>query len=154
MAVDNMFLTRDSRTDQTRFDGLLDDTRIWARALTEDDIAELASGASVLAASLPGDLNEDGMLSAADIDLLTAALRSQETSLKFDLDGSGVVDEGDLSHTVIHHHQTWFGDADLNGTVNFADFLRLSANFGTDGGWAARTQAGSFPPLGESVATR
>lgn len=37
------------------------------------------------------------------------------------------------------------GDADLNGTVEFGDFLRLSANFGVAGTWAA----GDFDGDGE-----
>ena len=36
-----------------------------------------------------------------------------------------------------------FGDADLNKTVEFRDFLALSETFGKDGGWAAGDFDGS-----------
>lgn len=46
MNGDAMYLGRDSRTDTTRFDGNLDNTRIWSRALTEAEIQSLATGAT------------------------------------------------------------------------------------------------------------
>ena len=43
--VEDMFLTRDARIGATQFDGLLDNTRIWTRALSQSEIEALAAGA-------------------------------------------------------------------------------------------------------------
>ena len=43
----------------------------------------------------------------------------------------GIVDEHDLEHWVSVIAKTRFGDLDLDGRVDFGDFLTLSANFGT-----------------------
>ena len=48
MQVANMFLARDSRTGSTQFDGQLDNTRIWSRALSASEISALADGATVV----------------------------------------------------------------------------------------------------------
>jgi hypothetical protein len=48
MQVANLFLGRDSRTGATQFDGQLDNTRIWGRALSSTEIGLLADGATVV----------------------------------------------------------------------------------------------------------
>ena len=90
----------------------------------------------------PGDFNDDGLLTAEDIDLLSAQVGGGDAG--FDLNGDGSVTDDD--------RQTWMGlagtlagDADLNGTVEFADFLSLSAAFGNMGGWSE----GDFDGTGE-----
>lgn len=50
---DFYYLGRDSRTGQITFEGQLDDIRLWKRALTAEEIAKAAQGASV---------NRDGLL--------------------------------------------------------------------------------------------
>lgn len=70
------------------------------------------------------------------IDALTNAVIEGSTDLRFDLNGDSAIDEGDRAAWV-EANQTFFGDADLNGRVDFADFLLLSANFGEDdAAWA------------------
>ena len=82
---------------------------------------------------LIGDFDGDELLTAADIDLLSAAVGGGD--ITFDLDADGAVNEADrVVWTGLAG--TLFGDADLNGTVEFADFLALSSAFGTAGGWA------------------
>lgn len=84
--------------------------------------------------SLFGDFNSNGQLDGIDIDLLSVAVGSDD--LTFDLTADGAVTEADRAFWVETLKSTRFGDADLNGEVEFADFLTLSAAFGQAGGWA------------------
>lgn len=86
--------------------------------------------------SLPGDFNFDGALTDADIDLLSAEVRNGTNDAAFDLTEDSLVDDLDRTNWVEQLAGTLFGDSDLNGRVEFADFLALSAGFGTEGGWA------------------
>ena len=52
----------------------------------------------------------------------------------YDLDGNGTVDLGDRDER-LRLAGSLLGDANLDGEVNFPDFLALSANFGGTGGW-------------------
>ena len=61
------------------------------------------------------DFNGDGLVNASDAPLLCAAIGDGDVS-------QHLADAGYLN-----------GDFDLNGTVEFADFLNLSANFGGEG---------------------
>ena len=94
-----------------------------------------------------GDFNADGILSAADIDLLSSEIGVATGDLTFDINGDGLVDLEDHQHWVENSSfaNTFIGDADLNRTVEFGDFLALSASFGQDGGWAM----GDFDGNGE-----
>ena len=85
-------------------------------------------------APLLGDFNDDGMIGVADIDLLTAAIGG--TDLSFDLNGDRMLSQLDRVVWVNDIAQTFFGDADGDRSVTFADFLILSENFGSAGGWA------------------
>ena len=85
---------------------------------------------------LEGDLSGDGVVDAIDVDLLFAALASDSTDLQYDLDGDGSVAASDRNYMVLSILDTRSGDVDINGRVDFADFLSLSANFGRqDVGW-------------------
>lgn len=83
-----------------------------------------------------GDFNFDGVVDAADIDRLFAAIREGNDNLAFDVDLDSDVDAADVTNLVEGHIRTYFGDADLNGVVQFPDFLTLAASFGSEGGWA------------------
>jgi hypothetical protein len=84
---------------------------------------------------LPGDFIRDGILNATDIDLLSAAVGSDD--LIFDLNVDGAVDQLDRGVWITDLKNTLVGDADLNRRVEFADFLTMAAWFGQPGGWAA-----------------
>ena len=100
--------------------------------------------------SIPGDLNEDGTLSAEDIDLLLAGLSENSSAIRLDVNEDDVVDQQDLDYMIETIFRTLPGDADLDGDVDFADFLILSANFGnSDTGW----QEGNFNPDDETSFT-
>lgn len=91
--------------------------------------------------TLAGDFDGDGALAAADIDILSVQVG--QSDLAFDLNGDSVVDGDDRTVWVETLAETFFGDTDLNGSVEFADFLALSAGFGSEGGWAAGDFDGS-----------
>ena len=71
-----------------------------------------------------------------DIDALSAEVRAGTNNPLFDLNGDGFVDDTDRTIWVQDIAGTFFGDADLNKEVNFADFLAVSNAFGGDGGWS------------------
>jgi|GEM_PF-2416005 len=108
--------------------GLEDD--LFAEAL--DDFEALLSPVE----SLPGDFNADGVITAADIDLLSGEVLTGTNTAAFDLNADAIVDELDRTIWVGDLAGTLLGDADLNGSVQFPDFLAMSAGFGMEGGWA------------------
>ena len=91
---------------------------------------------------LPGDFNLNGSLDADDIDLLSAEVLAATNNAFFDLTGAATVDQSDRVYWVETLVGTNFGDADLNGLVDFADFLRLSAAFGNAAGWRTEIPTG------------
>ena len=84
-----------------------------------------------------GDLNLDGELDVLDVDLLRTGITTcRRNCANFDLNSDGIADENDLDFWITDIRRTLPGDADLNGTVQFPDFLALSRNFTQEGGWA------------------
>ena len=88
---------------------------------------------------LIGDASQDGSLSAVDIDVLCSAINinqhSEEfDSLVFDVNGDGELDLADQRH-LTGLLGTFLGDTNLDGSVDFSDFLNLAWTFGSDGGW-------------------
>ncbi len=81
-------------------------------------------------------------MDSVDIDLLSDAVRAGN-NLIYDLDGNGVLDQDDRSTWVEDLFGTFFGDADLDKEVAFADFLSLSNKFSESGGWASGDFDGS-----------
>ena len=143
MQVDMMYLARDSRTGATQFDGQLDNTRIWARALTESEISALAAGV-VPIVGVPGDFDGDGFITATDIDLLSEAIRTGSSDLSYDLDGSGDVALGDLTTMIVDIKQTWLGDADLDGEFNSSDMVKVFVAGKYETGAAAGWEEGNW----------
>lgn len=72
----------------------------------------------------------------ADIDRLFEAAATTENDKQFDIDGNALVNKDDVAFVVEAVVDSQFGDADLDGDVDFADFLTLSSNFGKEGEWA------------------
>lgn len=70
-----------------------------------------------------GDFNLDGILDAQDIDQLTDALITQDDDSRYDVNGDGVVDHQDRIFWVEDLKETWFGDANLDGTFDSSDFV-------------------------------
>ena len=74
---------------------------------------------------LAGDFNQDGMLDAADIDALTAAVNSQQNDTMFDLDGDADVDADDRAMWVVELKNTFFGDSNLDGQFGTGDLVAV-----------------------------
>ena len=91
---------------------------------------------------MAGDFNANGVLDAADIDLLSAAVRANDHDVAFDLNEDGRVDDADRAVWVRDLSTTYFGDADLDGQFNSVDLVAvLSSGEYEDGiannsGWA------------------
>ena len=89
--------------------------------------------------SKTGDFDANDVLDLADIELLEDEILFSNPNLDiapmFDQDGDRDVDRHDLVSWVVNARQTYLGDTDLNGSVNYADFITLSGNFGQSGNW-------------------
>ena len=89
-----------------------------------------------------GDLNGDSRVSLRDIDVLSEAIRMPPPNDdSFDLNRDGVIDSDDLDFLVEDIIGTKAGDTELDGRVDFADFLQFAANFGDE---AATWSEGDF----------
>ena len=105
-----------------------------------------------------GDYDADARLTATDIDLLSEAVRDNAIDLDFDLNRNLFVEEEDRRVWVEVLSDTRFGDADLDGAVNLADFAALAVSFGAaDAGWASgdftgdgAANLGDFASLGRN----
>ena len=85
--------------------------------------------------SAGGDFNGDEAISVDDIDSLCGAIAAGSTDVFFDLTGDGEVNRDDLNEFLAITGNL-SGDADLDGTVAFADFLTLGGNFGQAANWS------------------
>lgn len=84
-----------------------------------------------------GDFTGDGFVDADDIDRLFAETMAAEPDAQFDLNADQAVNGDDVQTLLMEILDTRFGDVDLNGVVDFADFEVFAANFGgTDKSWA------------------
>ena len=70
-----------------------------------------------------GDFDNDGQLTAADIDTLSAAVRANSTDLQYDLNADKAVNDADREVWVNELKYTYFGDADLDGQFSSDDFV-------------------------------
>ena len=109
--------------------------------LTIDDTSVVLSIAGELKGIL-GDFDFADGLDIKDIDALVTEVQNGGTNLSFDVNNDDAVTADDI--------QAWLGlkseadeknfvsgDTDLNGAVEFADFLKLSGNFNAaDGTWS------------------
>jgi hypothetical protein len=100
----------------------------------------------VVTTGVAGDFNGNAELDVADLDLLAMELQSERNVDLFDVNSDNMVDFEDRRFWVGELAQTFFGDANLDQEVNFADFLALSNGFGQEGGW----REGDFDGDGET----
>jgi predicted esterase len=94
-----------------------------------------------------GDFNVDGLVNAADIDLLYGAIHAGAPNGLFDLNNDGTVDNDDLTfelETILH---TKFGDTDTDGDVDLADLGNLASGFQIPG--EKRWSRGNFDGDGD-----
>ncbi|WP_428388427.1 hypothetical protein [Mucisphaera sp.] len=88
----------------------------------------------VLAQQL-GDTNGDGTINADDIDFLYANLGSTDAAFDVAQNG-GTADSTDVDALVLNILATFFGDANLDQTVDLIDLSALATNFSQAAGWA------------------
>jgi hypothetical protein len=81
--------------------------------------------ASVGPAGDPGDFNNDGVIDATDMDLLTAEVLAGTNAAAFDLTGEGQVNEADRAAWVQDIKNTYFGDSNLDGEFNSGDLVSV-----------------------------
>lgn len=86
----------------------------------------------VLQAEVFGDLDFDGVVTAADAQQLCSGIANLES--RFDYTRDGLVDVLDLQYFQ-QETQMLPADANFDGSVGFDDFLILSNHFGATGGW-------------------
>ena len=79
-----------------------------------------------------GDWDGDGLVEAADIDELFANLGDPA----YDLDGDGDADSDDVDYLIHEVLGTEYGDANLDGLVEGADYTLWADNYLQPGGWA------------------
>ena len=72
-----------------------------------------------------GDFDKSGVLDAADIDQLAAAVRLGVYDRSLDVNGDTVLDAKDQTDWVHGLRHTWYGDADLNGEFSSNDFVQV-----------------------------
>ncbi len=112
---------------------------VWRFGMDQSDFVTALDDfdAMLRPSSVLGDFDTDGVLTAVDIDLLSQAVLAGSSNQEiFDLTSDSTVNDEDRKAWVEELKGTLFGDADLNGSVEFADFLVLSTGFGMNGGWA------------------
>jgi hypothetical protein len=100
---------------------------------------------------VPGDVNHDGVLNAADIDAIYQHLTAAPPGYvnwprplggyqsQYDVNGDGAVTQADVTYELNHYFLTSYGDANLDKTTDFADFQALLDHWQTSGagvGWA------------------
>lgn len=79
----------------------------------------------------PCDFDEDGDCDLQDINSLATVIFLEDHEPPFDLTNDDLVNLDDLG-VFLDVTDRINGDADFNGRVEFADFLQLSGNFGSD----------------------
>ena len=103
------------------FDGTIDRVRLSTFEPGEFDESDLLQEPI----GVLGDFNGNGILDAADIDLLSEEVRAGTNSRAFDLTGDGLVDASDREHWVVEIRNTYFGDSNLDDEFNSSDFVAV-----------------------------
>ena len=98
---------------------------------------------NLIVLGVSGDFESDGDCTTDDLDMLVNALLNQSTDLQFDMDGSGLIDENDLSQWLIDAalfndlaSPYSFADGNLDGEVDNLDLQILLENYGDAGAWS------------------
>ncbi|MEZ6115663.1 MAG: LamG domain-containing protein [Pirellulaceae bacterium] len=122
-----------SRADfVTNMFGRMDDVALFNEVLDMDQINTIMAGDFSAwgvngggGGGTPGDFNADDLVNAQDIDLLTAASIAGNFNAAMDLNEDGSVNNLDRDVWVNEIKNTWFGDSNLDGEFNSADFVTV-----------------------------
>ncbi|MEM8678355.1 MAG: S8 family serine peptidase [Planctomycetota bacterium] len=106
------------------------------RVTTADARGEYFISSSPTLVVVDGDFNDDGNYDCADIDALVADIAAGNNDAQYDLSGDGLVDTDDLDLWLAEAgavnlpsgNPYLAGDANLDGTVDGADFLVWNSN--------------------------
>ncbi|MCA9196216.1 MAG: LamG domain-containing protein [Planctomycetales bacterium] len=101
------------------FNGLVYEPRVSLGALTAGQLLYQGTG------GLLGDFDGSGLLDAADIEILSDAVRTGSMDSHYDLDESGVVDADDRIYWVEGLANTYLGDSNLDGEFSSSDFVQV-----------------------------
>ena len=74
---------------------------------------------------IPGDFDGDRQLTTQDIDLLSAQIRSGDYLAAYDLNHDQQLDQADRYEWVVEIRNSYFGDANLDGQFDTADFVKV-----------------------------
>lgn len=106
------------------FIGDIDSVAVFDHVLTVDEVTDIWQfGIDVPDLSLPGDFDDDGELTANDIDLLSEAVRTQDPDTRFDVNSDGNLDNLDRVFWIADLKRTWIGDSNLDSEFNSSDFV-------------------------------
>jgi hypothetical protein len=94
-----------------------------------------------------GDFDGDEFVTAFDIRLLAAHIPSSDPA--YDVTGDWQVDGEDMDALIEDVLQTVYGDADLDGDVDFLDYLAVKAHFGAEPPVVAGWPDGDFDGDGD-----
>ena len=87
-----------------------------------------------------GDVNHDGVIDSLDIDAIYAHFGSVAANLglaQYDVDGQNAVSQADVTYELSNILHRTYGDANLDGAVDFLDFQNLLNHWQMPhGGWA------------------
>ena len=72
-----------------------------------------------------GDLNDNGVLDAGDVDVLTRKLHENDYFIAYDLNADGLLDAEDRNVLLEDHFRTTFGDANLDRRFSSEDFVNV-----------------------------
>ena len=132
--------------------GSLDDIYVFnlaTGALVYSELNALDPGfvdRGAIALMTRGDINDDGAVTAADIDRLFHAIADPTLggtvaaalgSEWYDLTGDGALSVADADELVLKILGTQYGDQDLDGDVDPIDLATIRAGFGAAAGWAS-----------------
>jgi hypothetical protein len=111
------------------FIGLIDDLSIWNETLDEATIQLIMTEgvAAAVGGGTPGDFNNDGLLTAIDIDALTAEILAGGKGAAFDVNKDGDVTGDDRVYWVNELKKTYMGDANLDLEFNSKDLVEVLA---------------------------
>ncbi len=88
--------------------------------------------------SYDADVNGDGVVNAADIDAIYhhfGTVTSSNGLAQYDLNGDGAVNQADVSYLLKNVLHRSYGDANLDGYVDYGDYQVLLTHWQQPGGW-------------------
>jgi hypothetical protein len=80
---------------------------------------------SKVGGNVPGDFNGDSLLTAVDIDALSAEVRAGTNSTTYDVNSDNLVNQSDRTVWIEQLKRTYVGDANLDGVFDSGDFVSV-----------------------------